>query len=148
MNFPRERTRRMVSWPRPPRVSATMGRKWIPCNLHACRWVVSFLWTPIFRAWPGLKDAALTRHCCRGEIMSVFTPSTHCFCVSVAHVLAIYKYIMTRFRVQEMVESDDTVYRWWEGLLAMEIALRNLKCASAHFNYSRLHKARQCRAEP
>ncbi len=30
---------------------------------------MSFLWTPIFRAWPGLKDAALTRHCCRGEIM-------------------------------------------------------------------------------
>ncbi len=29
-------------------------------------------------------------------------------------------YIMTRFKDQEMVESDDTVHRRWEGLLAMD----------------------------
>ena len=69
MDFPMERMSCIVSWPKPPKVSATMGRKFTPVDLQAERWAVSLRWTPTSKACPGVEAAPWTVLCWRGEMI-------------------------------------------------------------------------------
>ena len=65
---PMAATVRIVSSPRPPRVSATRGMKSVPVERQTDRWADNLRRTPTCRAWPGVCEASTIVCCWRGLI--------------------------------------------------------------------------------
>ena len=55
---PMEQTTCFMSWPKPPKVSATMGRKSTPVDLQAEKWTASLHWAPTCKAWLRVEAAS------------------------------------------------------------------------------------------